>query len=319
MNVGAHISVAGGLHQAFARGEAAGCRTLQIFSKNERQWRAKPLTPEAIDLFKAEAARSGLTAALVHASYLINLASPDDALWERSIGALAEELERCSLLGIPYLVLHPGAHIGSGAEAGIARVAQAIDRLFVEGAGPGVTLLLETTAGQGTCLGGTFEELSTVLDLLHHPERVAVCADTCHIFAAGYDIASPVGYTATFDRLIELVGLDRIKAFHLNDSKGGLGSRLDRHESIGDGQIGIEGFRLLVNDERFHALPMVLETPKGDDGAEDVRNLTTLRNLCRRAEEATERVSPLSNDGAVPARCSLEHAGSEVREYTTAL
>ncbi len=279
MNLGAHISAAGGLHQAFARGEAVGCHTLQIFSKNERQWRAKPLLEESIAQFKAEAARSRLGPVMVHGSYLVNLASPNDELWERSIEALADELDRCDRLGIPYLVLHPGAHTGSGTQAGFQRVATAVDRLFEEGVGGDTVLLLETTAGQGTCLGGTFEELADMIGLLRRPERAAVCVDTCHIFAAGYDISTPESYDATFDRLVELVGLDRIKAFHLNDSKGALGSHLDRHEAIGDGQIGLEGFRRLINDPRFCGLPMVLETPKGSDGAEDIRNLTTLRGL----------------------------------------
>ncbi len=279
MNLGAHISAAGGLHQAFARGESAGCHTLQIFSKNERQWRSKPLTEESIAQFKAEAARSGLGPVMVHGSYLINLGSPADELWERSIEACADELDRCDQLGIPFLVLHPGAHTGSGTDAGLKRIAAALDGIFEAGHGRNVKLLLETTAGQGTCLGGTLEELAQLLDLLHHPERAAVCADTCHLFAAGYDLSAPEGYTSTFDRLIELVGLDQIKAFHLNDSKGALGSHLDRHEAIGDGQIGLEGFRHLINDPRFYGLPMILETPKGKDEEEDIRNLATLRSL----------------------------------------
>jgi deoxyribonuclease-4 len=279
MILGAHISAAGGLHQAFARGEAVGCNTLQIFSKNERQWQAKPLTEEHIAQFKTEAARSGLGPLIVHASYLINLAAPGDELWERSIQACADELDRCAQLGIPFLVLHPGAHTGSGTEAGLRRVATAVNRLFEAGHGGNVKLLLETTAGQGTCLGGRLEELAEILDLLRHPEHVAICADTCHLFAAGYNLSTPEGYTATFDGMIELVGLDQIRAFHLNDSKGTLGSHLDRHEAIGEGQIGLEGFRQLINDSRFCGLPMVLETPKGKDGAEDMRNLATLRGL----------------------------------------
>jgi deoxyribonuclease-4 len=183
------------------------------------------------------------------------------------------------VLGIPYLVLHPGAHTGSGTEAGLQRVGAALNLLFADGVGGDVTLLLETTAGQGTTLGGTFEELTALLDHIRYPERTAVCVDTCHIFAAGYDFTTAEGYAATFDRLIELLGRDRIKAFHLNDSKGAAGSHLDRHEGIGDGQIGLAGFRHLVNDPRFIGLPMILETPKGEDGAEDIRNLATLRGL----------------------------------------
>jgi deoxyribonuclease IV len=279
MMFGAHISAAGGLHQAFTRGEAVGCHTLQIFTKSERQWKAKPLLDDGIALFKAEAGRSGITPLLAHGSYLINLAAPGDELWQRSIDAFAEELERCRMLGIHYLVLHPGAHTGSGNEAGVRRVSEALNRLFAEGVGGDVTVLLETTAGQGTCLGGSFEELTVLLEQLQHPERAAVCVDTCHIFAAGYDFTTAEGYAATFDRLLELVGHERIKAFHLNDSKGAAGSHLDRHMAIGDGQIGLQGFRYLVNDPRFRGLPMILETPKGDDDAEDLRNLATLRGL----------------------------------------
>ena len=285
------MSVAGGLHQAFARGEAAGCSTLQIFAKNERQWRAKPLTEEGIAQFKAEAQRSGLGPVMVHGSYLVNLASPSDELWERSIEAVADELNRCEKLGIPLLVMHPGAHTGSGSEAGIQRVAAGLDRLFEQGVGGDVLVLLETTAGQGSCLGGSFEELARLIELLRHPERAAICVDTCHVFAAGYDIATEEGYHTTFDRLAELVGLDRVKAFHLNDSKGALGSHLDRHEAIGDGQIGIEGFRRLINDARFCGLPMVLETPKGKDAADDIRNLQTLRGL-----RATDHRPPTTDD-----------------------
>lgn len=294
MMFGAHISVAGGLHQAFARGEAAGCETLQIFTKSERQWQAKPLTDDIIEQFRAEATRSQITPLLTHGSYLINLAAPSDELWERSIAALAEELERCRQLQIPYLVLHPGAHTGSGTDAGLRRVSVALNRLFAAGCGGDVTLLLETTAGQGTTLGGSFEELTSLLEQVEHPERIAVCIDTCHIFAAGYDFTTPEGYAATFDRLIELLGRERIKAFHLNDSKGAAGSHLDRHEGIGDGQIGLAGFRQLVNDLRFAGLPMILETPKGDDSAEDIRNLATLRGL-RIAQPAPGAKEALAN------------------------
>ena len=279
MNLGAHISVAGGLHKAFARGAAVGCRSMQIFSKSERQWNAKPLLDDDIAQFKAEQARTGIGPLIVHDSYLINLASPKDELWEKSIAAFAHELERCAALAIPYLVTHPGAHTGSGCDAGLQREAEALNRLFDEGVGGATMVLLETTAGQGTCLGGQFEELAWLLEHVAQPDRIGVCVDTCHIFAAGYDFRTEQEYAATFDRLIELIGLDRIKAFHLNDSKGGLGSHLDRHAGIGEGEIGVEGFRLLMNDARFAQVPMVLETPKDEDGAEDRRNLTLLRSL----------------------------------------
>lgn len=287
MNLGAHMSIAGGLHLAFARGEAAGCRTMQIFSKNERQWNAKPIQPEDVQRFKAEQIRSGIGPLIVHDSYLINLASPKDDLWEKSIAAFAHELERCEQLGIPYLVTHPGAHTGSGCDAALEREAQALNRLFAGGVGGDTMVLLETTAGQGTCLGGRFEELAWLLDHTTHPERIGICVDTCHIFAAGYDIRTEEGYAAVFDRLISLVGSERIKAFHLNDSKGALGSHLDRHAPIGEGQLGIEPFRLLVNDPRFTQLPMVLETPKEPDESADIRNLTLLRSLRKDASQPT--------------------------------
>jgi len=182
MNFGAHMSVSGGLHTAFARGETVGCRTMQIFSKNERQWNAKPLDDEAIQKFKAEQERTGIGPLIVHDSYLINLASPKDDLWEKSIAAFAHELERCEQLGIPYLVTHPGAHTGSGCDAGLVREAEALNRLFAEGVGGDTMVLLETTAGQGTCLGGRFEELAWLLENVSHPERIGVCVDTCHIW-----------------------------------------------------------------------------------------------------------------------------------------
>ncbi len=279
MKFGAHMSISGGLHKAFARGETAGCDTVQIFSKNQQQWRAKPLIETDISLFKAEQQRSGFEPLIVHDSYLINLASPNDELWEKSIAAFGEELERCALLGIPYIVTHPGAHVGSGEEAGLLREAVAFNRLFDAGIGDGVTVLLETTAGQGTTLGYRFEHLARLMELINRTERLAVCVDTCHILAAGYDIRTPETYAATFAEFDQVVGIQHIKAFHLNDSQKDLGSRVDRHTHIGEGCIGIEGFRSLVNDARFAGLPMILETPKGEDLAEDIVNLEKLRGL----------------------------------------
>ncbi len=273
------MSVSGGLHLAFERAQTAGCAVLQIFSKSERQWQAKPLTDEAIAQFKDAQQRTNIGPVLVHDSYLINLASPKDDLWHKSSAAFAHELQRCEQLGVPYLVTHPGAHTGSGTEAGLQREADALNRLFADGVGGPTMVLLETTAGQGTALGGRFEELAWLLEHVAYPNRMGICVDTCHIFAAGYDVRTAEGYAAVFDRLIDLVGLEQIKAFHLNDSKGTLGGHLDRHAAIGDGEIGLDGFRLLINDARFVGLPMVLETPKSDDGAEDLRNLATLHSL----------------------------------------
>jgi deoxyribonuclease-4 len=273
------MSVSGGLHLAFKRAQTAGCAALQIFSKSERQWQAKPLTDDGIAQFKDAQRRTNIGSVLVHDSYLINLASPKDDLWHKSSAAFAHELQRCEQLGVPYLVTHPGAHTGSGTEAGLQREADALNRLFADGVGGPTMVLLETTAGQGTALGGRFEELAWLLEHVAYPNRMGICVDTCHIFAAGYDVRTAEGYAAVFDRLIDLVGLEQIKAFHLNDSKGTLGGHLDRHAAIGDGEIGLDGFRLLINDARFVGLPMVLETPKSDDGAEDLRNLATLRSL----------------------------------------
>jgi deoxyribonuclease-4 len=273
------MSVSGGLHLAFERAQTVGCAALQIFSKSERQWQAKPLTDDGIAQFKDAQRRTNIGSVLVHDSYLINLASPKDDLWHKSSAAFAHELQRCEQLGVPYLVTHPGAHTGSGTEAGLQREADALNRLFADGVGGPTMVLLETTAGQGTALGGRFEELAWLLEHVAYPNRMGICVDTCHIFAAGYDVRTAEGYAAVFDRLIDLVGLEQIKAFHLNDSKGTLGGHLDRHAAIGDGEIGLDGFRLLINDARFVGLPMVLETPKSDDGAEDLRNLATLRSL----------------------------------------
>lgn len=273
------MSISGGLHKAFGHGERAGCDTIQIFSKNQQQWRAKPLAEQDIALFKAERQRTGFGPIIVHDSYLINLASPSDELWERSIAAFADELERCAALGIPYLVTHPGAHTGSGEAAGLAREAAALNRLLDAGTGGDVMILLETTAGQGSCLGYRFEQLARLIELTSHAERLGICVDTCHILAAGYDIRTAEACAATFEQFDRVVGLGRIKAFHLNDLQKELGSRVDRHSHIGTGCVGLEGFRAIVNDPRFAELPMILETPKGEDLAEDIENLAKLREL----------------------------------------
>lgn len=279
MKFGAHMSTSGGLHKAFGHGERAGCDTIQIFSKNQQQWRGKPLLDEDVARFKAEQQRCGMAPLIVHDSYLINLASPKDELWEKSIAAFADELERCQALGIPYLVTHPGAHTGAGEAAGLEREAEALNRLLGAGVGGDTIILLETTAGQGTCLGQRFEHLAYLIERASQPERIGICVDTCHMLAAGYDIRTPEACAATFAEFDRVIGVERIKAFHLNDSQKDLGSRVDRHAHIGKGCVGLEGFRAIVNDPRFAALPMILETPKGDDLAEDIENLAALRGL----------------------------------------
>ncbi len=273
------MSIAGGIAKSFARGEQVGCEAMQIFSKNDRQWKAKPYTPDDVAAFKAEQARTGIGPVIVHCSYLVNLAAAADELWEKSIAAFTDELERCALLGIPAIVVHPGAHTGSGEENGLRREADALNRLFDAGIGAGVTVLLENTAGQGTALGWRFEHLARLLELVTRRERLGVCLDTCHLLAAGYDIRTADTYVATMNEFAQVVGLEQLKAWHLNDSQKDLGSRVDRHTHIGEGCIGLEAFRLLLNDARFVDLPMIIETPKGKDMTEDVENLARLRSL----------------------------------------
>ena len=276
--LGAHESGAGGLHLAFDRIRQVGGEALQIFTRNQRQWNSDPLTTEEISLFLAARRQAGSLPVASHASYLINLASGKQELIDKSITAFAGEINRCDQLGIPFVVIHPGSHGGEGMEIGLARFTKALD-LALEETGGGVTVLLETTAGQGTSLGCRFEELAFILEHSRYPQRLGVCVDTCHIFAAGYDIRTLPAYSQTMEEFDRLVGIGRIKFFHLNDSKQQLASRVDRHEHIGQGAIGLDGFRSLLNDPRFADHPMTLETPKGDDLQEDRDNLLILRGL----------------------------------------
>jgi deoxyribonuclease-4 len=277
---GAHMSIAGGLHKAFDRGLQVHCNTIQIFLKNSNQWKAKALTEEDRRLVREAQRRSGISPVLAHDSYLINLASPDPTLYKKSLDAFVGEMERANLLGVPYLVLHPGAHTGDGAGAGIQRVAKALN-LALKQAPPPITLLLENTAGQGSSLGSRFEELAAILDRITEEDRVGFCLDTCHAFAAGYDMRTEDGYDRTMREFDRLIGIEKIRAFHVNDSKKDLGSRVDRHCHIGKGFLGLAAFRLLVNDARFAEIPKILETPKGEGDREDRRNLATIRRLIR--------------------------------------
>jgi len=279
MRLGAHESIGGGLHKAFDRAQSVGCETLQIFVKSNRSWAVKPLTEEDIARFKAKAEETGIQPVVGHTSYLLNLGTPDDTLWAKSRDTLIIELERCEALGVPYLVLHPGSHVGTGEEAGLARVAQALGEVHAATPGFRAQILLETTAGQGTNLGYRFEHLGWLLEHTPTGERMGVCLDTCHVFAAGYELRTPEGYAATMETFDRIVGLERLLALHLNDSKGDLGSRKDRHEHIGKGHIGLEGFRHVLNDSRLANLPGLLETPKSDDLHEDRENLVVLRSL----------------------------------------
>jgi len=279
LRLGAHESIAGGLHRAIDRAQSVGCDAVQIFVKSNRAWAVKPLAEEDVARFRAKAEATDIHPVVGHASYLLNLATPDDALWARSRDTLIVELERCETLGMPYLVLHPGSHVGAGEEPGLARVAQALGEVHTATPGFHAQILLETTAGQGTNLGYRFEHLAWLMKHAPEGERLGVCFDTCHSFAAGYELRTEAGYAATMAAFDRIVGLDRLKALHLNDCKGELGSRRDRHEHIGQGCIGLEGFRHLVNDPRLTGLPGLLETPKSDDLHEDRENLAVLRGL----------------------------------------
>jgi deoxyribonuclease-4 len=283
---GAHLSIAGGLHNAVAAAVALKCETLQLFTKNASQWQGKPLSDEEIRVFRKALRNTAIRYPTAHDSYLINLASPDEGLYRRSIEAFWLELERAEALGLTYLVMHPGAHMGSGDEAGIERVVAALDEVHARAAGFHVKVLIENTAGQGTTLGCRFEHLGVILKEVEQSQRLGVCFDTCHAFAAGYPLATAEQYASTFEQFDRSVGLKRLKLFHLNDSMRPLGSRVDRHAGIGLGEMGIEPFRRLVNDRGFQKLPMILETPKEDSRRKpmDPVNLRVLRKLVERPD-----------------------------------
>jgi deoxyribonuclease IV len=276
--VGAHMSIAGGMHKAFERGKEVRCKTIQIFLKSSNQWKAKPLTEEDRMLFQKAQSSSRIFPVIAHDSYLINLASPDRNLNRKSLDAFIEEMRRANFLGVPFINLHPGAHRGTGISEGIARVAAAL-REALNTVEPPVALLLENTAGQGSSLGSRFEELAAIMEKINIPGRVGVCLDTCHAFATGYELRTEEGYGRTMQEFDRLIGLKKLLAFHVNDSKKDLGSRVDRHFHIGKGCIGLSAFRFLVNDRRFEKIPKILETPKGTGNREDKRNLATLRSL----------------------------------------
>ena len=282
------MSIAGGVEQAVLRGHSIGCQTIQLFTKNNNQWHGKPLTGEGIEKFKKERQEKQINPILSHDAYLINLASPNPEVYKKSLDAFTDEIIRAEQLGIDFLVMHPGAHLGKGEEWALKRIAETIGVALEKGTAPffGVKkgavplrVLLEITAGQGTNVGYTFEHLAAILEFVDRPDRMGVCMDTCHLFAAGYDIRTAEGYQDVMKQFDNIVGIEQIYAFHLNDSKKGFGSRVDRHAHIGQGAIGLEGFRALLNDPRFEKIPMVLETPKGPDLKEDVMNLEVLRGL----------------------------------------
>lgn len=279
MFLGSHMSIAGGLHMAFEHIRAVDGTALQIFTRNQRQWKIPPLSDYDIELFTIAWEQWGDYPIAAHDSYLINLASPKEDQAERSRIGFAEELRRIEALNVPYLVTHPGSHLGQGVDEGLKRYAANLDRAIEDANTKNGLVLLETTAGQGTNLGSTFEELARIIELSDHPDRLGVCYDTCHTFAAGYDIRTPETYAQTFDAFDRLIGLDRLKFFHLNDTKNEFESHKDRHEHIGQGEIGLEGFRHLMQDPRFADIPKALETPKEKDLEDDRRNLAILREL----------------------------------------
>jgi deoxyribonuclease IV len=279
--LGAHMSIRGGVSMAIERARSICCTAMQIFVKNNMQWFARPLTREEIRAFLNHVERGELLSVFGHANYLINLAATNPQFHANSIRAVAEELVRADQLELPFLVLHPGAHLGAGEEAALEKIVDSVDEVFRKIPKVKTKIALEITAGQGSCVGHRFEHLAHIIANVREPERLRVCIDTAHLFAGGYDIGSESGMRKTFrefDRVIPQAR-DRLVAIHVNDSKTGCGSRVDRHEHIGKGRIGLDAFRFIMRSPRFHKIPKVLETPKGKDLAEDVINLKTLRRL----------------------------------------
>lgn len=274
--IGAHLSTKGGLHTMFERATAIDASAAALFAKNSNQWKGKTLTDEDCATFSAQ---RNVQPLLTHASYLINLATTNAEFHRKSIDALIDELDRAERLGIHAVVLHPGAHMGEGPDKAIDQIARSFDRIHRKLKKHRVVTLLETSAGQGSCVGCSFEELGRMIALVDNPQRLGICIDTCHIFAAGYDIRSESGYARMIDEIEEHVGFDNVGAFHLNDSKKPLGSRVDRHEHIGKGEIGLDAFRFVLNDARFKRIPKVLETPKPIEHESDRENLRVLRSL----------------------------------------
>jgi deoxyribonuclease-4 len=277
--LGSHMSIDGGLHAALQRGASIQCNTIQIFTKNSNQWKSQPLTQDEIETYKRAQAKANISVVVAHASYLINLCSTNKSTRHLSREAFAEELRRCEALGIPALIFHPGSHIGAGEEAGLKLIAESLNR--IHGSTPDIHTLstLETTAGQGTNLGYRFEQLRTIIDLVEAKERMGVCLDTCHLFAAGYPIHTEEGWERTIVEFDQILGLKRLVAIHVNDSKKGLGSRIDRHEQIGKGEMGLTGFKMLMNDPHVSHIPKILETEKSEDLHEDVENMSLLKSL----------------------------------------
>ncbi len=282
--LGAHMSIAGGIPKSLDRAEDAGCNVLQIFVKNNNQWRGRALHDPEVHEFRQRRADSAIRQVVAHDSYLINLASPKPDLWERSIAAFLDEMDRCERLGLSHLVTHPGAHVGTGEARGIDRIAAALNRILEKTASYQVKIALETTAGQGTTLGHRFQHLRDIMAGCGSPDQIVVCMDTCHVFAAGYEIRTEEGYAGVMDQFEQIVGLEKLEVLHFNDSKRSFGSRVDRHEHIGKGEIGKAGFGWFLNDPRLVQVPKLLETPKENGGEADRRNLKLLRSLLDKPE-----------------------------------
>ncbi len=279
--LGAHMSTAGGLSNAFDRGAQVGCTTMQIFTKNQNRWQQKPTPPEEIARWKEKQAATGIAPVVSHAAYLLNLGTPNSEIWDKSVDALADELTRAEELGLLGVVFHPGAHMGEGEEAGIARIVKGMDEAHRRTPGYKTLTLVEGTAGQGSALGYKFEHLRAFLQGVAEPERLAFCLDTCHLFAAGYDLRTEQAYADTMGQFDALCGIERLRCFHFNDAKKPLGSRVDRHDHIGTGQLGLDAFGFILNDPRLASVPKILETEKSEDMREDVTNLQVLRSLIR--------------------------------------
>jgi deoxyribonuclease-4 len=277
--LGAHMSIAGGMHTSIERAISIGCNTIQVFVKSNAQWRGKPLKQDEVEKFKTLKIKSGISPVMAHDTYLINLCAKDRNILNKSRHTLKDELERCERLGIDYLNFHPGSHMGQGESDGIKLIAESLNNIHDTTRGYKVKSVIETTAGQGTAIGYKFEQIRSIIELIEDKSRMAVCIDTCHIFAAGYDISTEEGWEKTVDAFNKILGIDRLVAFHVNDSKRECGMHVDRHEHIGKGKIGLDGFRFLMNDVRFIGIPKILETPKGVDMKEDVENMRILRSL----------------------------------------
>jgi deoxyribonuclease-4 len=277
--LGAHMSIGGGVHTAIERGCSIKCTAIQMFVKNNMQWFARPLTPDETRAFLNHQERGQLLSIFAHANYLINLAATNPQFHANSMRSLSEELIRADQLELPFLVMHPGAHLGAGEEAGLEKIAASIDAIFRVIPKVKTRIALETTAGQGSCLGHRFEHIAYIIENVREPDRLCVCIDTAHLFAAGYDLGTESGIKKTFREFDRVIGFDRLVAIHVNDSKTARGSRVDRHQHIGKGQIGLDAFRFIMRDRRFRKIPKVLETPKGKEMREDIRNLRTLRGL----------------------------------------